>query len=414
MLLTTFSDPLSAALASKVRILAGEASPAVARITVAPFFGIARELYQLAFARTPNLVQGDLLASLMAKARDAEKAGRFNERFLMSEWTHVVDAWQIRSAEGYADVPRLGRKNRMGKKQRDQLWPVFARVIDGIGSRGLETEASVFTAVADHYRPLADKPFAHIVVDEAQDLGVPELRFLAAIAPDALDALFFAGDLGQRIFQQPFSWKALGVSVQGRSATLKVNYRTSHQIREAADRLLAASVSDVDGREEQRKGTISVFNGPLPVVVKNEDAAGEVKAVGDFIARCLADGYAPEEIGVFVRTRDVLGRAREAVAVGGGTPSEITLFKGPAMGAIRVGVMHLAKGLEFKAVAVMACDNALLPLRARVEAVADETELDDVMETERQLFYVARTRSRDRLMVSGIKPGSEFLADLSG
>ena len=75
-------------------------------------------------------------------------------------------------------------------------------------ARGLETEASVFIAVAEHYAALADKPFAHIVVDEAQDLGVPELRFLAAIAPAAPDALFFAGDLGQRIFQQPFSWKA--------------------------------------------------------------------------------------------------------------------------------------------------------------------------------------------------------------
>lgn len=110
----------------------------------------------------------------------------------------------------------------------------------------------------------------------------------------------------------------------------------------------------------------------------------------------------------------VLGRARDAVAAGGGAASEITLFKGAAAGAVRVGVMHLAKGLEFRAVAVMACDDALLPLRARVEAVADEAELDDVMETERQLFYVACTRARDRLMVSSVKPGSEFLADLGG
>ena len=79
---------------------------------------------------------------------------------------------------------------------------------------------------------------------------------------------------------------------------------------------------------------------------------------------------------------------------------------------MRIGVMHLAKGLEFKAVAVMACDDDLLPLKSRIEAVADETELDDVFETERQLFYVACTRARDRLMVSGVKPGSEFIGDL--
>ena len=73
-----------------------------------------------------------------------------------------------------------------------------------------------------------------------------------AIAPAAPDAPFFAGDLGQRIFQQPFSWKALGVDLRGRATTLKVNYRTSHQIREAADRLLPGILTDVDARQEQR------------------------------------------------------------------------------------------------------------------------------------------------------------------
>jgi hypothetical protein len=98
-------------------------------------------------------------------------------------------------------------------------------------------------------------------VDEAQDLGVPELRLFAAIAASGPNSLFFAGDLGQRIFQQPFSWTTLGVGVRGRSSVLKVNYRTSHQIRQAADRLMPKVVRDVDGVEEERFGTVSVFNG---------------------------------------------------------------------------------------------------------------------------------------------------------
>jgi hypothetical protein len=83
-------------------------------------------------------------------------------------------------------------------------------------------------------------------------------------------ALFFAGDLGQRIFQQPFSWQTLGVDVRGRSQTLKVNYRTSHQIRQAADRLLPRVVRDVDGLEEERFGTVSVFNGPGPNISRRQ------------------------------------------------------------------------------------------------------------------------------------------------
>ena len=412
VLLTTFSEPLAAALERKVKVLAGDAGAVVPRITVAPFVGIARELYQLVNGRNPQIASGDLINSLLVKAAAAESGPPINERFLRSEWTHVVDAWQIKTAEAYADVPRLGRKNRMGKKQRDRLWPVFARVLQDLDARGFVTEAGVFQALANQYAGEAEKPFDHIVVDEAQDLGVPELRFLVGIAPAGPDGLFFAGDLGQRIFQQPFSWKTLGVSVTGRSSVLKVNYRTSHQIRETADRLLPGSISDVDGCDEERKGTVSVFNGPVPVVVIAADAVVEQAAVAKFIESALAEGILPEEIGVFVRTREALARAREAVKATGSEATEIAFHKEGNAGHVRIGVMHLAKGLEFKAVAVMSCDDDVLPLKARLDAVADETELDDVFDTERQLFYVACTRARDRLMVSGIKPGSQFMADL--
>jgi hypothetical protein len=93
-------------------------------------------------------------------------------------------------------------------------------------------------------------------------VSIAQLRFLAALGKNR--PLFFAGDLGQRIFQQPFSWKAVGVDIRGRSTTLKINYRTSHQIRARADRLLGSSVSDIDGNVEERKGTTSVFNGHCP------------------------------------------------------------------------------------------------------------------------------------------------------
>jgi len=74
--------------------------------------------------------------------------------------------------------------------------------------------------------------------------------------------------------------------------------------------------------------------------------------------------------------------------------------------------MHFAKGLEFRAVAVMACDESVIPAQQRIADVSDEMELDEVYATERQLLYVAVTRARDRLLVSGIAPGSEFLADI--
>src|ERR1019366_5327821 len=113
--------------------------------------------------------------------------------------------------------------------------------------------------------------------------SIAQLRFLAALGARRANGLFFAGDLGQRIFQQPFSWKALGVDVRGRSTTLKINYRTSHQIRSQADRLLGAEVSDVDGNSEERKGTISVFDGPKPGIQVLPTVEAEIKAVSEWL-----------------------------------------------------------------------------------------------------------------------------------
>ena len=411
VLLTTFSEPLAGSLRRKLAILAGPDTSVVPRITVASFEGLAVELFQLAFGRKPRVASAEQVeAALASAAREAGLKG-FSQRFLSAEWACVIDAWRVRDAAAYADVPRLGRKNRLGSRQRDALWPVFEGAGSSLKAQGLLTWPGVFHALADHYAGKSDKPFSHVVVDEAQDLGVPELRLLCAVAPDGQDRLFFAGDLGQRIFQQPFSWKALGADVRGRSTTLKVNYRTSQQIREAADRLLPNAVRDVDGREEERRGTISVFEGPPPEIALCADEAAEAERVAGFIREALAGGIAPAEIGVFVRSRRQLPRARAAVEAAGAQTVELSERQVDVGERIAIGTMHLAKGLEFKAVAVMACDDEVLPSADRIDSVVEESDLDDVYETERHLLYVACTRARDRLLVSGVTPGSEFLAD---
>jgi hypothetical protein len=123
-----------------------------------------------------------------------------------------------------------------------------------LDQRGLVTWPGVFARLAAHFEGGAVPPFEFAVVDEAQDMGVPAMRFLAALGKARPDSLFFAGDLGQRIFQVPFSWKALGVDVRGRCNTLRINYRTSYQIRSQADRLLPLSPPDVERQCREPEG----------------------------------------------------------------------------------------------------------------------------------------------------------------
>lgn len=411
VLLTTFSEPLAIALKRKLNVLVANDPQLTERVIVSSFEQAAGELYALMTGRKAYLVSREKLRGMLSDSAANAGSGHLPPRFLLSEWEHVIDAWQIDSAEAYALVPRMGRKNRLGAKQRKELWSIFAEVRREVRAKALMTSADLFTAVMQHFHSRDFKPYSHLIVDEAQDLGVAELRFLKAIVPDRPDALFFAGDIGQRIFQQPFSWKGLGIDLRGRSFTLKVNYRTSHQIRRMADSLLPDNVRDVDGEEDQRKGTVSVFDGVEPIVVIAPTPEEEINSAATFLKGLIDTGVAPSEIGIFCRSNKEIARAAKVAEVAGvGTVS--ALQAASASEAVLIGTMHLAKGLEFRAVLLIACDEGILPLDARIADVADEFELDEVVATERQLLYVAATRARDHLFVSGVSPGSEFLEDL--
>jgi len=256
-------------------------------------------------------------------------------------------------------------------------------------------------------------PYEYIVADEAQDMSVPQLRLVASINSERPDALFFAGDLGQRIFQTPFSWKSLGVDVRGRSKTLRINYRTTHQIRLQADRLLPDEISDVDGNKESRSGTVSVFNGSPPVVHEAADLEDERRYIADWITQLIVAGVKPHEIGVVARSGDEIVRVTAAIELAGQTPFLLDGKADHEPGSVAASTMQLAKGLEFRAVAVIACDDEILPLQRRIESVADMADLEEVYDSERHLLYVACTRAREKLLVSGVRPVSEFLADMT-
>lgn len=410
VLLTTFSDTLARALEQKLQRLAANDS-VLERIAVLAIDRVGVQVYE-ATVGAAAIADMPTVGALLQKASAAGEPHRFSERFLETEWRDVVDAWQLDSWEAYRDVARLGRKTRLAEPQRARLWSIFERVREGLSARGLVTMPGVFARATERLRGGASRPFEFVVIDEAQDIGVPQLRFLAALAGDHSDGLFFTGDLGQRIFQTPFSWRALGVDVRGCSETLRINYRTSHQIRRQADRLLPAELADVDGNSEARRGTISAFNGTEPMIEVLDSVEAEAAAIARWLEARTAEGIPPHEIGVFVRSDAQLERARAAVRAAGLSVASLDGSAESAHGSVAVGTMHLAKGLEFRAVVVAACDDEILPLQARIESVADDADLEDVYETERHLLYVACTRARDHQLVTGVAPASEFLEDM--
>ncbi len=178
---------------------------------------------------------------------------------------------------------------------------------------------------------------------------------------------------------------------------------------------------------------MSVFNGPEPGIRVFGSEAEETAAVGHWLRELSRAGSgtfgtepgrggiglvrSSSEIERALRAAEAAGLeavrldAGESATVVGNSADRSQVDAVPA--PVSVGTMHRAKGLEFSAVAVMACDDEVLPLQARIENVADEADLEDVYNTERHLLYVACTRARDRLLVTGVDPASEFLDDLA-
>lgn len=411
VLLATFSATLANALRTKLRRLIGNEPRLAERIDVHSLNSLGARLHKSHFGPA-NLADREAVRKLLGEASQDVGSHKFSLHFLLTEWEQVVDAWQLETWESYRDVARLGRKTRLPAAQRAVLWSIFERLRSELKERKLTTHAGLFTALASALAGSKNPPFDFAVVDEAQDISVSQLRFFASLGGNRPNALFFAGDLGQRIFQQPFSWKSLGVDIRGRSRNLRINYRTSHQIRQQADRLLGPEIADVDGNIEDRRDTISVFNGPPPCIRVFDRENEEISAVGAWLAEQTKAGVLPHEFGVFARSEAQLDRARTSVKESGLSYKILDEHVETSRDHVSITTMHLAKGLEFRAVAVMACDDEVIPLQERIETVGDDADLQEVYDTERHLLYVACTRARDYLLVTGVEPASEFLDDL--
>ncbi len=191
ILLTTFSDALANALTIKRNRLIAHEPQLGEQIEVRALNTIGQRLYRARGGKRQLVKPDRERAIILNEAKSIEQ--RFTDHFLVREWREVVDPWQLRSWETYRDVIRIGRKTRLPESQREQLWQIYRRVFDHLEQGNLITQAGIFQHLADLFSaPDQHSPFDFIVVDEAQDISVPQLRFLASLSKDRPNHLFFA------------------------------------------------------------------------------------------------------------------------------------------------------------------------------------------------------------------------------
>jgi superfamily I DNA/RNA helicase len=217
VLLTTFSEPLAALLQDKLHRLVQREPSLIERLDVLAMQVLGERMHAAQLGK-PQLITPEGLRALIQRHAPAEISRVYGEAFVVEEFHEIVDAFGVRDWDSYRDVRRLGRKSRLNEAKRRLLWDGFAAVLKELERSGQSTPHQLFHRTAEQLHRSGARPYQHIVVDECQDITAAQLRLLASLAGTGPDALFFAGDLGQQIFQQPFSWTQYGVDIRGRSA----------------------------------------------------------------------------------------------------------------------------------------------------------------------------------------------------
>lgn len=411
ILLTTFSRTLALRLDHQANLLLGADSPERARITVNHLHRLARELWGQALRRTPRIATPGQINTCLAPV--VGQLSDFSAAFVQAEWEQVVEAWGLERWEDYRDVSRSGRGTPLGARQRRRLWSAFEQVRAGLKSQGLLTWNQLCCQSAALLKQGLLPLFHHVIVDESQDFGPAELQLLRALVPVGSDDLFLCGDAGQRIYKAQLPWTAVGIDVRGRASRLRVNYRTTEQIRRFADRLLPGTVTEVGDNfgETEQRDAVSLLSGPAPQVRIGATPAEEIAQVAAYLRQRLAEGCTCREIAVFARTDEVLRqRVLPALTQAGLSAQRLDDETPIADDKVAIGTLHRAKGLEFKIVVVMGCDAHLLPLAAVLEQLADAADREEFQDRERHLLYVACTRAREQLLITAGGRSSVFLA----
>lgn len=407
VLVVTYSGDLAKDLKKRLRTLLTPKQ--LERCEARSIASFAKDLYER-FDKSPKTIihrhQLRLEARGILTFNQALLPKGIGPSFALSEFERIVEPRQIRTEDEYLRAIRRGVHVRLSADKRRALWAAISKIYDGVNSAdGFITTEQMFAAVGLYLRQNADAPryYTDIIVDECQDLCEVELDFLVAYAGSA-KRLFFSGDLGQRIIRFSFPWTKHGVDLRGRSRVLKVNYRTTHEIRSMADRLTCEVVTDADDISSNRKGTVSLLSGPKPEIRQFASESEESDGVARWLDHLYRDLEMPgDAVAIFIRSDRELGRAVEALrksqyGMEQVQPTIVQMFK--------------AKGLEYRAAVVMACDNGVIPSPDRLAEADLVAGLEEIYDTERNLLYVACTRARDYLLITSAGTPSELLLDM--
>lgn len=394
VLITTFTTNLSYTIRNAVEKLAPDVA---GKIDVTNLHSLARTICSRAGWKGRVAEDEDLTQVWEATWPAHTEELPLSRDEMQNEYHLIVEQHGIDNEDAYLTAVRSGRP-RITRKDRKAAWPVFETFNRGLKKRQLLTfEGSIHEARLAVENGKFNK-YAHVLVDEVQDFSFEALRLiyaLSTIKEGHMDPLCIVGDGHQRVYGTNIPMSRAGIDVRGRSRRLKINYRTSEQIRLFAQGILeGVEADDLDGGVTSTVGDHSLFKGPQPWVEQFKEERAEADAIVTWIQMLLSDPnlhMASHEICV-TPYKPLLRTALKSAGIESLEIEAREEDPGEKEPGVRLASMQRIKGLEFRAVA-MCCSQ---PSDAM-------NNLKDASIKDRCERYVAATRARERLFVSVAK-----------
>lgn len=402
VLFTTFTANLARDIAHNLRELCG---PELERIEVVNLHKWAQRFL------TSRGVKVKALREDQRRKLWSEVADRFEfdhpPSFYSDEWELVVQAQAIADEATYLKARRAGRGTPLSRAQRKDAWKVMAAYRAELERRGLLEHTDILREarllLEQHGGAAALLPYAALVADEVQDFSPEDLRLVRAIVPEGPDDLFVVGDAHQRIYKHHASLGRCGINIRGRrSARLTVNYRTTARIRRFAEALLEGmAVDDLDDGTDTTRGYRSLRVGAAPELLHCATADEEAALIVARVQAWLQE-VTPENICIAARkTEHLEERYLPLLRNAGIDAALIQPDEDAAAPGVRLATMHRVKGLEFPRVILASVHAGDMPLALPADALSDDAARRAHEDAERRLLYVAATRARDQLLVTG-------------
>lgn len=338
----------------------------------------------------------------------------FDDGFYEEEWNRVVIAQEALSLEKYVKATRNGRGTRLDRKKRMLVWKVFDNYQNLMKENQIRDINTAMYESSKLLGTIAHRPhYAHIIVDEGQDFSDNAFKLLRALAGNEhSNDIFIVGDSHQRIYRNHPTLSKCGINVRGRSSILKINYRTTEEIRTHAFALLnGISFDDLDEDSDLGDKCQSLTHGEKPVVKIFGDAREEFDFIAAEVGKLKENGVSLSDICVVARTKKLVNDYIAQFTKVGIRSFAIKRNKADdrSFDGLRVATMHRVKGLEFKYVFIAAVNNRVIPLASAINHTDAISEAESLT-SEKCLLYVAMTRAQKGVYITSYGRKSEFLA----